>query len=98
MKLKYKGGNLMQVSDPKTRKVSQADRLEQLFEDALYVWPEPGTTLTVPDNIGGWLQYKHGKFLEQVAEDPTTKSVAAPQVHVAVKEAPAAAAGAGAQK
>jgi hypothetical protein len=92
MKLKFKGGHKMQVVDPKTKKVSEVERLEQLFEDALYVWPEPGMTLSVPDPVGGWMLYKRGEYLEQVPEDAAAKNVAAPTVHVAVREAPKVAA------
>lgn len=66
MKLRYIGGHKETVSiDGET---TDLDQLTQVFEQTEYFWPSPGSILTVPDNIGGWLLGKHRAVLEEIPE------------------------------
>jgi hypothetical protein len=99
MKLRYKGGNIekVRIRDPKTNRyiTEERDQLSQLFEETLYEFPKPGSVMSVPSNIGGWLVAKLGKHLEVMDEPPETSPVGAARrisavVPEEVRAAPAA--------
>jgi hypothetical protein len=81
VKIRFKGRE--PVKDPRTGKL-EPNRLDQLFEDALYSFPEPGSVMSVPDGVAGWLMWKHAKLLEAVAEKGPKAPMAAPTVYTAI--------------
>jgi len=83
MKLKFVGGTGMRWVDGERREV-QLESLEQNFEECEYAWPKVGTVLSVTDEVGGWLQYKLGKLIERLPDDPAERPKAAPRAIVAV--------------
>lgn len=76
MKLRYKGGNIVQrqvpsdPKDPASKPVTkQFDELTQLLEEMEYHFPSPGSVLSVPANVGAWLLGKCKPYLEDVGRD-----------------------------
>lgn len=84
MKIRYKGGNIETVHNPKTKKDEKRDQLTQLLEGALYVFPKPGSVLSLSRGVAGWLMAKHPKLLELLPDDEAAAPMAAPTVFVAV--------------
>lgn len=58
-------------------------KVTQMFEETLYEFPQKGSVLTVPDNVGRWLLSKHPKGLESIPEERQAPQ-AAPRVMTAV--------------
>lgn len=89
MKLRYVGGNTEQVAvrDPKVRnrilRMEERDQLTQVFEGTEYHFPKPGSVLTLPSNVGGWLLGKCKPYLAEIPEEPGESS-ASPRRMVAV--------------
>lgn len=90
-KIRYKGGNVVTVTNEETGKPEKRDHLEQLLEEVLYIFPEPGSVISVKDGVASWLAAKHPRFLEIVPDKDDKKSKPAPSVLVAVVPRAAAA-------
>jgi hypothetical protein len=93
MKLRYKGGNVEKVQvrvsgKPRNQTVEkEKDQLTQTCEGVEYHFPEKGAVLSVPPNVGGWLLYKCGKFLEPLDDEPAEESTAPNRIVAVVPKA-----------
>lgn len=76
MKLLFKGGKLEKVlvhveGKPKNvRAEAEKEQCSQVFEGTTYLFPKPGSVMSVPPNVGAWLLGKCKPYLVEIPDDP----------------------------